>query len=830
MKKPADPNKLTVDYRDMLKAATKNRTTGYKRNEEDPTSIGAMTPGEYAKRFPLVKASMGGGGKGGGGGGGASGALSGGMQKQASLPPVGSPRINPQPLGTPSGPKVNKPEAPVAAPQAPQTGKPSGLFNPISATRLSGSPGSHSASMGRGGHQGVDMFAKAGSPVYAVQEGVITRIGTDNFGQPTLTIKHPDGKYSRYLHMKDNHLKVGDEVKGGQQVGTSGAANGAEHLHFERWTQEPNRAGAGLLNPRDEFKWGSTEGTLKNPIVGAAPILIPETEQRPVAAPQPQQQTPQAQPQTQPGVETKKTYDSSSFGSVISKGESGSKGYNAYNRGTAGHGGPDIDFSKMTLGEVMKEQSKRNVFAVGKYQVIPNTMKSAVDTLKLDPNQKFTPELQEKIFSEYLAGHKRPQIKDYVTGNGDLGKAHLATAQEWAAVAAPGSNQSYYAGSAGNAASISGDQIKKSLEKARGTYQDLVKKGVDPQEAYAKAVSGVSEQPTTTTTADKPTKYAVIAMGTNDFSNPAKTKQHTLNLIKHAQSQGLTPVVVPPNANDPRFKAVSDEVRKAAQEAGVQIRDGKYSTKDPLHLTMQDAKTIRESYPGAVHYGDSNAVRISGGPTPTAKVGATTEAINQMNNVQAVAPVQTTAPVAQTASPAAPAASPQAAPVQAAPTPQATPAPAPAPAQKAPEPTATPAKETPTSPQPKPTADELLSPMQYGGDIPAPDDGAQVVNTTGELVFDFDDQQGHKPNENLNSQNTYVDEQTNDAPTTDEPMQQSTADYIQSMMQELTTSSESPFMTSSYERAIKKATFFNEEGDQTIGGHFSFGSTTVNSI
>jgi hypothetical protein len=572
----------------------------------------------------------------------------------------------------------------------------------------------------------------------------------------------------------------------------------------------------------------------------------PQADQKPVTAPQ---------------TETKKTYDSNSLGSVISKGESGSKGYNAYNQGTAGHSGPDRDFSKLTLGEVMKEQSNRSIFAVGKYQMIPNTMKSAVETLKLDPNQKFTPELQEKIFAEYLAGHKRPQIKDYITGNGDLGKAHLATAQEWAAVAAPGSNRSYYDGSAGNAASVSGDQIRKSLEGARKTYQDLVAKGVDPQEAYARAVSGATDQPKsttatpikeTTTTADKPTKYAVIAVGTNDFANPSKTKQNTLDLIQHAKAQGLTPIVIPPNANDPRFKAVSDEVRKAAQEAGVQIREGKYGTKDPLHLTTQDAKDIRNSYPGAVHLGDSNAVRISGGPTSGAEVGATTDRVNKINNVQSVVgnPGAATATTTSTAPPAgAPAAGAstatqtvsQTTATQSAPTPPPPPPPPPAGVEKAPatvekaqEPQASatpaPSAATGTPTDPKPPLTDGVEAKQYGGEIPAPADGAYVVSdTTGDLVEDLNDQQGHKETEHINSQNTYVDESSEGKAPMEEPSQaENPHAYIHAMMQELTTASERPYMTSSYERAIKKATFFNEEGDQTIGGHFSFGSTTVN--
>lgn len=128
------------------------------------------------------------------------------------------------------------------------------LYHPVDSSRLSGTVGSTSASMGAGRHQGVDVMAPRGSPVYAPDDGKVTHIGKDNFGQPTLTIEHPDGKSTRYLHMGDNTTKVGDTVKGGQQVGTSGTANGVDHLHVERWAGQPGRGT--LLNPRDEFGWG----------------------------------------------------------------------------------------------------------------------------------------------------------------------------------------------------------------------------------------------------------------------------------------------------------------------------------------------------------------------------------------------------------------------------------------------------------------------------------------------------------------------------------------------------------------------------------------------
>lgn len=108
--------------------------------------------------------------------------------------------------------------------------------------------------------------------------------------------------------------------------------------------------------------------------------------------------------------------------SLFETAEAGAKGYNAYNRGTRSEAGGlgnilppnrDIDFSTLTLREVMALQKRpksdpASVFAVGLYQLTPDTTRHAVDALGLKGDEKFTPEIQDRIFSEYLLSRKRP--------------------------------------------------------------------------------------------------------------------------------------------------------------------------------------------------------------------------------------------------------------------------------------------------------------------------------------------------------------------------------------------------------------------------------------
>jgi hypothetical protein len=182
------------------------------------------------------------------------------------------------------------------------------------------------------------------------------------------------------------------------------------------------------------------------------------------------------------------------LGQLIARAESGKAGYNAYNRGMAGDShGAIIDFSTMTVGEIMARQAlprgdDDRLFAVGKYQLIPVTMKSAVGALGIHTDSDFTPALQERLFREYLIGMKRPAIKAYITADepsdGMLTAAQLALALEFASVADPNTGNSHYGGSGGNKALISADETANALEEERSAYRTSITAGETADEAW----------------------------------------------------------------------------------------------------------------------------------------------------------------------------------------------------------------------------------------------------------------------------------------------------------------------------------------------------------
>jgi murein DD-endopeptidase MepM/ murein hydrolase activator NlpD len=84
-------------------------------------------------------------------------------------------------------------------------------------------------------HDGVDIAAPAGTPVYAADGGVVIFSGTLHGYGNTVIIRHDDGYATVYGHNERNLVSEGVRVGPGQQIGAigrSGRTTGA-NLHFE---------------------------------------------------------------------------------------------------------------------------------------------------------------------------------------------------------------------------------------------------------------------------------------------------------------------------------------------------------------------------------------------------------------------------------------------------------------------------------------------------------------------------------------------------------------------------------------------------------------------
>jgi uncharacterized protein (TIGR02594 family) len=175
-----------------------------------------------------------------------------------------------------------------------------------------------------------------------------------------------------------------------------------------------------------------------------------------------------------------------------------SKGnYNIFNQG-AGHKYKQgqTDFSKMTVNQVIERQNlgqkdPNKLFAIGKYQIIPETLKDAKSKLKLSGDEKFTPEMQDKIFADYLTKEKRPQIEKFIKSGKGIDAAAKASAQEWASIGADEKGgRSWYDKDGVNKAALSPEKAKQSLQLTRDRYEKAKSQGMSDDDAYRIATTG----------------------------------------------------------------------------------------------------------------------------------------------------------------------------------------------------------------------------------------------------------------------------------------------------------------------------------------------------
>ncbi len=97
-------------------------------------------------------------------------------------------------------------------------------------------------------HQGVDMFADYGMPLYAVADGTITKVGTNRLGGLSFHLVDDAGDRYYYAHLSEVYVEVGQRVLAGDVVGANGNSGNARttppHLH---WQYHPG--GGAAVNP-----------------------------------------------------------------------------------------------------------------------------------------------------------------------------------------------------------------------------------------------------------------------------------------------------------------------------------------------------------------------------------------------------------------------------------------------------------------------------------------------------------------------------------------------------------------------------------------------------
>jgi peptidoglycan LD-endopeptidase LytH len=112
-----------------------------------------------------------------------------------------------------------------------------------------GSPFGAPRDGGRRRHEGVDIFARRGTPVVAATGGVVTRVATTGIGGRVVWIWDPSRRLSfYYAHLDEQLVVTGQRVRRGDVIGTVGntgnARTTAPHLHFGIYVM-----GSGAIDP-----------------------------------------------------------------------------------------------------------------------------------------------------------------------------------------------------------------------------------------------------------------------------------------------------------------------------------------------------------------------------------------------------------------------------------------------------------------------------------------------------------------------------------------------------------------------------------------------------
>lgn len=97
-------------------------------------------------------------------------------------------------------------------------------------------------------HEGIDIFAAKGAPIYAATEGIVIRRGQNRLGGNVLWVLGPAGQRHYYAHLdRFTHVSVGERIHAGTLLGFVGNTGNARttppHLHYGVYTR------TGAINP-----------------------------------------------------------------------------------------------------------------------------------------------------------------------------------------------------------------------------------------------------------------------------------------------------------------------------------------------------------------------------------------------------------------------------------------------------------------------------------------------------------------------------------------------------------------------------------------------------
>lgn len=141
------------------------------------------------------------------------------------------------------------------------------------------------------------------------------------------------------------------------------------------------------------------------------------------------------------------------------------------------------DLETYSIRYIMEAQAKPKnsntgkLYGVGRYAIIPITLKELVTTTKINPDSKFTPDVQDQLGLALLTPSYRKNLRNYILSNNadqvdNLEKAALEMAMIWSSLGIPydygfrKKNQSYYV-DRGEKATVPTSTVQAALKELR---------------------------------------------------------------------------------------------------------------------------------------------------------------------------------------------------------------------------------------------------------------------------------------------------------------------------------------------------------------------------
>jgi hypothetical protein len=103
-------------------------------------------------------------------------------------------------------------------------------------------------------HKGIDFIAPTGTPVNAVQRGIVTKVSQTKRGYGNMIeITHDDSTISRYAHLHEIKVVLDQKIEDHEIIGSVGSTgtSTAPHLHFEMMKEGVTFNPAPFIFPSD---------------------------------------------------------------------------------------------------------------------------------------------------------------------------------------------------------------------------------------------------------------------------------------------------------------------------------------------------------------------------------------------------------------------------------------------------------------------------------------------------------------------------------------------------------------------------------------------------